>query len=178
MVEAIFYKAIAFASHAAVTYAKGDTEKARTQVRGAAVYLERLLQEYPDSPFQNKILTEHEACSKFSEAKFGEKIELRQGGSAAIISSSLEKADAFLQKKNYKEAYPFCLTALRAGRLSNKLPDIGLRLIMCLAEMDDLNGADALLDYLSTMFPQAEGTPMRAAAGGDAGPGKMKIATN
>ena len=158
VVEAIFYKAIAFASHAAVTYAKGDTEKARTQVRGAAVYLERLLQEYPDSPFQNKILTEHEACSKFSEAKFGEKIELRQGGSAAIISSSLEKADAFLQKKNYKEAYPFCLTALRAGRLSNKLPDIGLRLIMCLAEMDDLNGADALLDYLSTMFPQAEGT--------------------
>ena len=158
VVEAMFYKAIAFASHAAVTHAKGETEKARNQVRGAATYLERILQEYPDSSFQNRALTEHEACSKFSEAKFGEKIELRQGGNAAIISSSLEKADAFLQQKNYKAAYPFCLAALRAGRLSSKLPDIGLRLIMCLAEMDDLNGADALLDYLSIMFPQAEGT--------------------
>ncbi len=158
VVEAMFYKAIAYASHAAVTHAKGETEKARNQIRGAATYLERILQEYPDSHFQNRVLTEHEACSKFSEAKFGEKIELRRGGSAAIISTSLEKADAFLQQKNYKAAYPFCLTALRAGRLSGRLPDIGLRLIMCLAEMDDLNGADALLDYLSTMFPQAEGT--------------------
>jgi len=158
VVEAMFYKAVAYASHAAVTYAKGDGEKARNQIRGAATYFERILQEYGDSPFQNKALTEHEGCSRFSEAKFGEKIVLRQGGNAAIISSSLEKAGAFLQQKNYKAAYPFCLTALRAGRLSRKLPDIGLRLIMCLAEMDDLNGADALLDYLSTMEPQAEGT--------------------
>ncbi len=158
VVEAMFYKAIAYANHAAVTHAKGDAGKARNQIRGAATYLERILQEYADSPLQNKALTEHALCSKFSEAKFGEKLELRQGGSAAIISSNLEKADAFLQQKKYKEAYPFCLTALRAGRLSAKLPDIGMRLIMCLAEMDDLNGADALLDYMSVMFPQAEGT--------------------
>ncbi|MDD3694537.1 MAG: tetratricopeptide repeat protein [Lentisphaeria bacterium] len=158
VVEAMFYKAIAFASQAQVSFSKGEIDKSRAQIRGAAAYLERILQEYPDSSFQNKILTEHEACNQFSSAKFDEALELRQGGGAALVSSHLEKADAFLQKKDYKSAFPFCLAALRAGRTSGKLPDIGLRLIMCQAEMDDLNAADALLDYLGLMAPQAAGT--------------------
>ncbi len=158
LVEAMFYKAIAFASHAATTYAKGETDKAKLQIRGAAKYLEKMLEEYPDSAFQNKALTEHDACSKFSEVKFGEKLELKQGGGAAIISANLEKADAFLQQKNYQSAFAPCLEALRVGRTSKRVPDVGLRLVMCLAEMDDLNGADALLDYLSAVAPRAEGT--------------------
>ncbi|NMA43656.1 MAG: hypothetical protein GX946_09785 [Oligosphaeraceae bacterium] len=157
-VEGTFYRAVAFAYQAYVSYANGEIEKSRTQIRGAAVYLERILQEYPENNFQNKILTEHEACSRFSVAKFDEALEMRQGGGAALISSHLEKADAFLQKKDYKSAFPFCLAALRAGRTSGRLPDIGLRLIMCQTEMDDLNGADALLDYLGFMAPQAAGT--------------------
>jgi TolA-binding protein len=158
MVEAMFYKAIAFASHAATTYAKGETDKAKVQIRGAAKYLEKLLDDYPDSAFQNQAITEHDACSKFSEAKFGEKLELKQSGSAAIVSANLEKADAFLQQKNYKSAFQPCLEALRLGRTGKRIPDVGLRLVMCLAEMDDLNGADALLDYLSAVAPRAEGT--------------------
>ncbi|NLF93838.1 MAG: tetratricopeptide repeat protein [Oligosphaeraceae bacterium] len=158
LVEAMYYKAIAFASHAVTTYAKGETDKAKVQIRGAAKYLEKLLDEYPDSAFQNQAITEHDACSKFSEAKFGEKLELKQSGSAAIVSASLEKADAFLQQKNYQSAFQPCLEALRLGRTGKRVPEVGLRLVMCLAEMDDLNGADALLDYLSAVAPRAEGT--------------------
>ncbi len=158
LVEAMFYKAIAFASHAETTYAKGESDKAKVQIRGAAKYLEKLLDDYPESAFQNQALTEHDECSKFSENKFGEKLELKQSGSAAIISANLEKADAFLQQKNYQSAFKPCLEALRIGRNGKRVSEVGLRLVMCLAEMDDLNGADALLDYLSVVAPRAEGT--------------------
>lgn len=158
LVDAQFYKAIAFASHAIVTYNRGDQAKAKAQVRGAATLLERLQEEYPDNPFQARIILEFAACNKFSEARFNEKIEMKGGGTGALIAGNLDKVRAFLSQKKYKEAYPPALEALRLGRAGKRLPEIGSLLIVCLAEMDDVNGALALLDYLGDAAPTAPET--------------------
>ena len=173
LAEAMFRKAAAFASHSVVTYAIGLSakdkdgkpkqdskilEKSQNQVRGAAKYFEQLLNEYPGSPYEQQALAEHNACSKFSEAAFGMALSMAGGGNAAKVGEDLDKARAFLQQKNFKEAYPLCLDALRLARASKKLPEVAGLLILCLTDRDDLNGAAALLDYLKDVAPKAEGT--------------------
>ena len=156
--EAMFYKAIAFAGHSQVTYAKGNPDKAEKQIKGAAKYLEKMLEDYSNSPLQNQAITEHEACSKLCEKWFDEKLELQSGSGTAALKASLEKADAFLLAKKYAEAYPYCLTAIRAGRISKKMPEAGIRTMMCLAEMNDYYGAEAVLGYMTDIAPSATST--------------------
>jgi TolA-binding protein len=152
--EALFYKGLAIQRHAMISHIADKKDQARKQNAGAAKYFETLLSEYPDSRFRNDALVEHEKCARFAESQYGDKIELAGNDGSAEIEIKLEQAEALLNSRNYQGAAPLYLEAVKIGRRSRKLPDVVVRLSLCLAQLDRLEEAEALISHVITTMPR------------------------
>lgn len=156
--EALFYKGQAIQRHALITFIAGKKDLARKQNAGAAKYFETLLSEYPDSRFRSEALIEHDKCARFAESQFGDKIELAGSDGSAEVEIKIEQAEALLAARNYQAAAPIYLEAVKIGRLSRKLPDVVVRLSLCLAQLDRLEEAEALISYVISFMPKEAGS--------------------
>lgn len=158
LAEALYYKGQAIQMQGFATTLGGDKNLGRRQTLAAAKYYETLIEEYPDSPFRGKAMEAHAECAKFAEQMFDEKIELTAGGDSATIDLKLEQAETQFANKNYAAAVPIYLEAVRSARLSKKLPEVVMRLAICLAQLDRLDEAEALVSYLQDVLPKEAGT--------------------
>lgn len=156
--EALFYKGQAIQRHAMITLIAGKKDLARKQNAGAAKYFETILSDYPDSRFRSEALIEHDKCARFAESQFGDKIELAGNDGSAEIEIKIEQAEALLAAKNYQAATPIYLEAVKIGRRSRKLPDVIVRLSLCLAQLDRLEEAEALISYVIAVMPKEAGS--------------------
>ncbi|MGI6356070.1 MAG: tetratricopeptide repeat protein [Lentisphaeria bacterium] len=158
LAEALYHKGQAIQLQGFATTLGGDKNLGRRQTLAAAKYYETLIEEYPDSPFRSKAMEAHAECAKFAEQMFDEKIELTAGGDTATIDLKLEQAETQFMNKNYAAVVPIYLEAVRAARLSKKLPEVVMRLAICLAQLDRPDEAEALVSYLQDVLPREAGT--------------------
>ncbi|MDD4097287.1 MAG: tetratricopeptide repeat protein, partial [Lentisphaeria bacterium] len=156
--EALYYKGQAIQRQAFATFFSGNQGLGRKQILAAAKYYETLVEEYPDSAFRNQAMLSHSECAKFAEQMFEEKLELAAGDGGAAIDVKLEQAETLFANKNYAAAVPVYLEALRSARLSKKLPEVVMRLVISLAQLDRLDEAEALVNYLQDVLPRESGS--------------------
>ena len=160
---ALFYKGKALYGQAVVAFAlKDDQATAQKYFKAAAKYFEATVAEYGDSQYRMQALAQHGKCSAMLEKKYGEKIEMPGGSIDAEIELKMEQAAAFLNTKNYASAAPVYLDAVRSGRRSRRLPEVGMRLVMCYAHLDRFLEAEAIVSYLADMFGKSDDTAQAA----------------
>ncbi len=155
---AMFYKGRALWGQALVAASARNMEQTRKLVRAAAKYFELVAADYGDSPYRMKALNEHSKCGAYLERKFGETLKLTQVNVEAELELKLEQAGAMVQNENYAGAAESYLEGVRVARLSKRLPEVAMRLIVCYGRLERFLEAEALASYLTDLLPTSEQT--------------------
>ncbi len=156
---ALTYKGKALYGEGVVAFAlAGNKDKARKLFLAAAKYFETAITEYGNSPYRMIALTQHGKCGDMLEKRFGETIETPGGTADAELEVKMEQAMAFLASKDYAAALPHYLDAFRSGRRSRRLPEVGVRLVLCYGNLGRYLEGEAVVSYLSDLFSQSEDT--------------------
>ncbi|NLG15554.1 MAG: tetratricopeptide repeat protein [Lentisphaerae bacterium] len=157
--EAMFLKGQAIRGNAEVMHHAKKLDLAAKQLKGAAVYFETMLTEYPNSSKRAEALIEHKECANVSDRLgLGLKFDLNIGDGSSEIEAKIEQAQSLFVQRKYEDAMKIYYEAIRAGRRSKKLPKVALRLLICLGQLDRLAEGEALLSYLVEAFPSEKET--------------------
>ncbi|MBN2451455.1 MAG: tetratricopeptide repeat protein [Lentisphaeria bacterium] len=155
---ALFYKAEAYRGLALAHYLAGEAPKARKLAEAAGKLFETVVTDYGESDYRMRALAKHGKCSAFLEKTFGTGLKLTDANVEAEMDLRLEQAQAFVQSRNYTAAIPIYMDAIRMGRRSKRLPDVAMRLILCLGDQGRYLEASAIGSYLVDTQPTSSGT--------------------
>ncbi|MEI8079142.1 MAG: hypothetical protein WCH61_05885, partial [bacterium] len=150
MAGALYYYGVAQAALAAKIQGtdKAGAEKLLVQ---ALKRLQKVRQQYANSPYANKATLQLAQVKQVLEKDFGKKITL--GSEDAEVALRMQKADVFYRAGRQPEALPLYLEAAVGARGSRNFPEIAQRLIDCYFTSGKYLEAEAVASYVAEAYP-------------------------
>ncbi len=159
MVGFLYFWGRALANKALKARDDGDASQAQEYLLAALKRCRAVTKNYPEADtYPAKATVLFENIKKVLESEYDIKINVDDSGGTALLESKLEEGDAFLQDGNYKKAAEIFLEGIRSAPMSDKVPEAGIRLAVCLAQTDRLLEAQAVCSYMRDLFPDTPET--------------------
>lgn len=150
MAGALYYYGAAQAVQAARIQGtdKAGAEKLFIQ---ALKRLQKVRQQYANSPYASKATLQLAQVKQVLEKDFGRKISL--GGEDAEVALRMQKAEVLYRAGRLNEALPLYLEAAAGARGSRNFPEIAQRLIDCYFTGGKYLEAEAVASYVAEAYP-------------------------
>jgi len=117
----------------------------------------KVLKDYGDSPYKTKAMLEFDKCRELLAQQFDPPVIIN-APSGSKFPALMEKGNTFLGQKEYARAAPVFLDAVQAGRRDRRMPEAGMRLVLCYGKLDQFLEAETIASYMDDVFPNEPDT--------------------